>query len=170
MLADADIVPYTYSAAVTALAVAATATDVFTITGSATKIIYVWRITISGSQTSESTENVLVIKRSTADTGGTSSSVTAVPRDSKNPAATATVLSYTANPTLGTTVGTVHSVKLILPAVAPGQPANIIEHIPFGDDIQPIILRGTSEVLAVNLNSTTIVGSSFNITVEWTEA
>lgn len=163
----------TYRAAVTALTVATTATDIFTITGSATKTVKIAKILITGVATTVAFINVLMIKRSTANSAGTSVAQTAVPADSNNAAATATVLSYTTNPTLGTTVGTIYSKKLGVSTPAGGAngiaaETEINETFGFGA-VQAMVLRGTSQVLAINLNATSVAGSSFNITIEWTE-
>jgi hypothetical protein len=164
----------TYSAAVNGLTAAATPTDVFTITGSASRTVRIKKVSFSGTQTTSNDQAILLIKRSTADTGGTSAAVTAVPNDSNDAAASATALSYTANPTLGTTVGTVRSTKLLVTGDAPGNNGQYFwsEKVwTFGDNgDKEIILRGTAEVLAVNLNATaTMAGSSLNIDIEWTE-
>lgn len=157
-----------YSAAKTGLASVATATDIFTITGSASKTIKITKIGISTTRTTSGNVDILLLKRSTANSGGTSAAVTAVPHDSTNAAATGTVLSYTANPTTGTLVGAIRSEKNFINTVGGGSTDKIIWE--FGQDIsQPIVLRGTAEVLAINLNSVTINGSSFNISLEWTE-
>jgi hypothetical protein len=34
---------------------------------------------------------------------------------------------------------------------------------------QAIVLRGTSQLLSINLGSTTVTGGSYNITMRWTE-
>jgi len=159
----------TYAAASAPFTAAATATDIFTITGSATKTIRVTRIEITGTQTTGLNQNILLLKRSTADTAGTSAAVTAVPQDTNNPAATATVLSYTANPTLGTLVGNIRADKYLIPApgTLTGNPPLIWT---FGDrPEQALLLRGTAQVLAVNLNGATLAGNSFTISVSWTE-
>ena len=160
----------TYSASVVGLATALTATDIFTITGSATKTIRVSRIVVNGVQTTAAQVNVLVIKRSTANSAGTSTASTAVPYDSANAAATATVLSYTANPTLGTAVGTVSARRAFIPGAATASDAQGLEIISGDVGQQMMTLRGIAQVIAVNLNATTVAGSAFNITVEWTES
>ena len=160
----------TYSASIVGLATALTATDIFTITGSATKTVRVSRIVVNGVQTTAAQVNVLVIKRSTANTAGTSTAPTRVPYDSANAAVTATVLAYTANPTLGTTVGTVSARRAFIPGAATASDAQGLEIISGDVGQQMMTLRGIAEVLAVNLNATTVTGSAFNITVEWTEA
>ena len=165
----------TYKASITNLVAATTPTDVFTITGSATKVVRVTHLCLMGTQTTQATRSVLVIKRSAANTGGTSSACTAVPNDSNNAAATATVLAYTANPTgLGAAVGTMISRQIFIGNAAPGGNVSPIEG--GGGDLyeayrpsQAIVLRGTAQVLAINLNSVTSAGNSFDIFVEWTE-
>jgi hypothetical protein len=157
-----------YSAAVQGLAPAATPTDVFTIAGSASKVILPTKIVISCTQTTAGAIDVLFIKRSTADTLGTSTAPTAVRHDSNSAAATATLAAYTANPTLGTAVGNVGTYKLacLAPATATPQDA-LIER--FGPPGAPLLVRGTAEQLVVNLNSVTVTGGSFNIRIEWVE-
>jgi hypothetical protein len=165
--------PPTYSASATGLVAAASATDIFTLTGSGTKTIRIKRVSFSGTQTTANDLNALLIKRSTANTAGTSTDLTEVANDSNDAAATATALSYTANPTLGTTVGTVRAAKFQLSGDAPannGQYAPYEKVWRFGEDGQEeIVLRGTSQVLALNLNAVTIAGSSLNIDIEWVE-
>lgn len=156
-----------YSAAIVNSSVASNATDIFTITGSATKTIRVLRIMFTASQSTSAQRDVLFIKRSTANTGGTSTAPARIPHDSDNAAATATVLGYTANPTLGTAVGTVRAMKVFIGSTSANSDEFIAE---FGTrPSQAIVLRGTSQVLAVNLNSVTSSGGLVSISVEWTE-
>lgn len=161
--------PKTYSAAVIDAATGLLATDIFTITGSATKTIRVLEIVVSGTRSTAAETDVLVLKRSTANSGGTSTTPTAVPNDSNDAAATATVRSYTANPTTGTLVGVVRSVSIDLAATNLNSGSSSIHVWDFRHVGQPPTLRGTSEVLAVNLNGVTITGSSLDISIEWTE-
>lgn len=159
----------TYSAAITDLVAAALATDIFTITGSGTKTVRVTRIEFSGTETTGAVRDIQLIKRSAANSAGTSTTLTAGSFDSTNAAATATVRAYTANPTLGATVALVRSVAYGIPAANLSGPTN-----PFAWDFgtrpaQLVVLRGTSEVLAVNLNGVTATGSLLNLSIEWTE-
>lgn len=161
-----------YAAAIQGLVPAASATDIFTIAGSGTKTIRITRLEVSGIATTIVDTSVQFIVRSTADTGGTSTAPTAVKYDSTNPAATATIAAYTANPTgLGTSVGLVRTSKCIFNLVAPtagSESGRLIED--FGDrPAQAVVLRGATQVLAVNLNGVTISGGSLDISVEWTE-
>ena len=148
----------------------ASATDVFTVTGSATKTVKIRSVRVSGTNTGNTNALVLIVKRSTANTGGTSSNLTEVPHDSTSAAATATALSYTANPTTGSLVGNICGGLLFLPLLASSNIGMSHEFI-FGiDGYQPIVLRGTSEVFAVNLNGVALGGTTvLNIRVTWTE-
>jgi len=157
----------TYVATATGVASASSCTDLFTIYGSSSKTVRVNRIIISGTQTTGGVQDILVIKRSTADSSGTSSTLTNVPLDSNNAAATATVKSYTANPTTGTAVGTIVSRKVFVSATTATPEKLVLE---FGKGLGQVpVLRGTSEGLVVNLNGVTVTGGSFSFEVEWTE-
>jgi hypothetical protein len=161
----------TYSASILALAPATTPTDVFTITGSASKVLRVTYLEVFGIQTTAGHPVIQLVKRSTANTGGTSAAVTAVPYDSSDAAATGTVLSYTANPTaLGTSVGVVRAGRIFVPTSATASDQHGVRW-DFGtrDNGKAVVLRGTTQVLAVNLNSVTLTGGSLSINVEWTE-
>jgi hypothetical protein len=104
----------TYSASILNLSTVSGATDIFTITGSNTKVIRVRKLVFQGSSNANNVANISVIKRSTANTGGTSSVQTAVPLDSLDAAATAVVTAYTANPTVGAAVGVITNRKVFL--------------------------------------------------------
>lgn len=162
----------TYIASKTGLAAAtSSATDIFTVTGSASKTVRITRLGISATvATAAATIDIVLLVRSTANSGGTSTgSPTLVPYDSNSSAATATVLSYTANPTTGNLVGNVGAFKLFMNVAATGTSDKVV--LDFGNrPAQAIVLRGTSQVFAVNLNSqTTTNATSFDIFVEWTE-
>lgn len=163
-----DTAKATYSASAVAFAMATSPTDIFTITGSASKVIRVTRIAVTGTQSSGAMRDVLLIKRSAANTGGTSATPTMVPHDSTSSAATATVRNYTANPSgLGSAVGTMRAEKFFLAGTATVAGSLIADFGPrYG---QSIVLRGTTEVLAVNMNGVSSSGSSMTITIEWTE-
>lgn len=159
--------PTTYSAAVS-FATAATPTDVFNIIGSSTKTIRVTKIRITGTTTSGSPISVsaALIKRSTANTGGTRVPATEVAHDSTSAASTADVGHYTANPSaLGTSVGNIrtHRITFNQTGITGG---DVIWEF---TDAEPVILRGTSEQLCVNMRSTTVTGGNISISVEYQE-
>ena len=167
----------TYSAGSTFTTPAASTTDFWQIYGSSTKTIKVLRVEAAYTSGNTSTsDEVFLIKRSTANSGGTSSTVTSVPLDSTNSAATAVVRIYTANPTTGTSVGTVASgalLSVVNPGtaypIAPSQGAQVLfDHRLTG---QPVVLRGTGEGLVLNFAGTIPASSTpkIAVTVFWTE-
>jgi hypothetical protein len=157
----------TYSATFNGAVTATTPTDVFTITGVANKKIKIKYIYIDGEQTTSATIRANVIRRSSANTGGSSTTLTSVAYDQTSGASSAVVRAYTTNPTLGTTVGTVSS-KLLRINTAGSTPTPVEffnENTLIGDNT----LNSASEVLSVNLGSTTITGDTMTFTIVWTE-
>lgn len=166
----------TYSVGKTGLVPASSATDIFIIGGAANSVVRINRIEITATSTAATSAalDVQLIKRSTAAGGGTSTAPTAVPHDSNNAASVAVLAAYTANPTTGTSVGTLRSQKLIQTlATQTATDFPLIDHLSweFGSKGQPITLRAAAEQLAINLNAATATATaSFDISVEWTES
>lgn len=157
----------TYSAAVAALVPAGTPTDIFTITGSATKTVRIMSISVTGTQTTAAQRDVILLRRSSANSGGTSNALAIASHDPQSSSATAVVRSYTANPTLGTLVGNIRTKKMLISTTSGTSGEFAID---FGTrPSQAMVLRGASQVLAINLNGITSTGGSFNISIEWTE-
>lgn len=149
----------------------ATPTDISTIIGSATTTIRVTRIEISTTQTTAGINTWFVIKRSTANTGGTSATPTIVPLDSNNAAATSIVRSYTANPTaLGAAVGTMRATRILSDAT--GTTAQTVYTFDFtnGGISSGIVLRGVAQTLALNFGGAALpAGLSVSVNFEWSE-
>jgi hypothetical protein len=159
----------TYRAGMVGLVPAAAATDVFGVCGSATKTVIITRMQATGVATAATTADAIIVKRSTADTLGTSTAPALVPLDSSSVAATATALGYTANPTTGTLVGNVASQKIVLTtAAAASQMYPILQYWP-NNITQGLTLRGTAECAYLNWNAQTIAGNSINVDAEWIE-
>ena len=157
----------TYSAS-SVFTVANSATDVFTISGSATKTIYITDITLYLTATTGSNATIFGIRRSSLNTGGTSTLLTNLLLDTTNSAATAVVRSYTANPTLGTSVGNIFTTGIYVSgggttASRPFQ-WNLIPN-----QTQAITLRGTSQLFALNLNSVSFAGNVCRAQISWIE-
>lgn len=160
----------TYAAAFT-LTPAASATDFFTLTGSASKTARVSRVSCSGTATASGTGTLVALKRSTATTGGTSSAATATAFDSNYPTAAATALTFTANGTTGTLLGNLRNASLVLTP-----PTSSISVQPLAWDFgtrpgdQAPTLRGTSEVFALNgAGASFPAGTALLCNVTWTE-
>jgi hypothetical protein len=157
----------TFSAAASFIP-AASATDVFAIVGGSTKAIYVTRVIVSGIQTTAGNIECVLIKRSSANTGGTFVAANMIPHDSGNAAATALVGHYTANPTSGTSLGAVRRERLFVPASGSVTPH---DHVvwDFETTGQPIVLKNASQLLTVNLLGATLAGGLLSVSAEWYE-
>jgi hypothetical protein len=160
----------TFSAGTVAYSVySTTPTDVLTISGSATKVIRVKRVGVSGRATGAGQLDVSLVKHTVANTGGGPVALTAVPHDTTvNPVATAVVNTYASAPSItgGTTFRAQQS---NVSAAGSGGAATPVEWH-FGDvNDQAVVLRGVAEQIAINLNGVAPAGSVLNIFLEWTE-
>lgn len=146
---------------------AASPSDVCVLGGSASKLVRVLKMKIACTQSSAGTVNAQLVKRSSADTGGTSSSGTAVPHDSTDSAATATFKNYTANPTLGSAIGALDGYRLFTPTTALyggyGAEKN------FGLEGKALELSGTAQQVAWNLNGVSLSSGACTCSAEWEE-
>ncbi len=161
----------TYMAASSAFTPGTTPQDVFSLTGNATTNVYVQKMGISTLQTTAGFNAWFLAKRSTANSGGTSAAVTAVPVQSGNAAAAATLLQYTVNPTAGSLIANLWAgfVNASAPATA-GVGSNILEldfESMYG---QPIALLSAAQVLAWNFNGAALPsGLSVLAWAQWFE-
>lgn len=176
--APVDGAKATYAFARSTFAIAATPTDVAIINGSATKTVRITRIEIDALCTAATAGalEVQLVKRSAANTGGTSTgSPTGVAYDSNDPAPTSSVTCYTANPSaLGTSVGIVRDSKIV-PVLSPFTATDFPQHDKliwdFGNRPEKaLVLNNANEGYAINLVGATIpAGLSMGISVELTE-
>ena len=152
---------------------AASATDIAAITGSATKIVRVTKVVLTGIATAAAVIDVLAIKRSAADTAGTITSQTGiVNHDSSDVVATAVVNAITVNATLGATgskYGTAKNSKCgLLTAAGSVAPRPTVWDFG-GRGEKHVVLRGIADWLAVNLNGVQSAGQVMSIEITWTE-
>lgn len=163
---------HAYYASVTALALAVSATDVFTITGAPGRVIRPVIFGVSGVATADGAFSVVALRRSTANTLGTSTVRAAVPSVSfgpfgePTPPARGTVRAYTANPTPGTLVGDMMSKRLTFSATA-GAGETLFDFR--GHYRVETKLLSELEVLAINLAGVTVTGGLLDAWVVWTE-
>ena len=167
----------TYSAAFIGLVPAASTTDMICLAGSATKTVKLTSLKLSGSGTAISVP-VTLLKRVTADTGGTAASTTANPantiskRDSGNATATAVPIAYTANPTIVDTSPTyIDSAQMGVVATTVGLIGApiIFDYTVDGAQLrQAPTLKGVAEQICVNLNATSAT-ALLTGTMTWTE-
>lgn len=149
----------------------ATPTDICTLQGSATKLIKIYKIRLSNTQTTTGINNWFIVKRSAVDNGGTSVSLTPVAMDSSEISPTGVPKYWSAVPaSLGAAVGTVS--QRLIPAPAPA--SNAVAFYEF--DYSPvtggkaITLRSAAETVAVNFNGAALpTGLSTECEFLWTE-
>lgn len=157
-----------YMATTVALAPSATATDIITITGSASKTVVVTKWTLSTVQTAAGSNTYIWLKRSSTDTAGTSTTATVVPLDSAFVAGTAVVTNYTANPTAGSLVGNLKSIKLFA-GTGTVQQETYEWDMTNGGAIRGITLNGAAQQLCLNMNGSAAAGLNVYSTIEWYE-
>lgn len=144
---------------------ASSTTDIAILPGNASNTVLVTRVTLTCTQTTAGQINVELLKRSTADTGGTSSGFTEVPDDSSYAAASSALLSYTVTgPTVGTAVGDLDNLQIGCMAAGTATPNDIYIFKP----AKPIVLRGTAQQIALNLGGA-LTGGNVTVTFEWME-
>ena len=159
----------TYSYSSQANTPAATPTDIFKIAGSATKTIRITRIAIGGIAGTAGWLKIALVRRSTAGSGGTATNPTAMKHDTNDPAATATLTLYTANPTVGTAVGTLHASRVFLPLVTVTSAPQTVWEFTHRNE-EGIVLRGTTDILCINGVGDTVPASGvLDIDVTWIE-
>ena len=162
----------TYVYAISATAPYATPTDWIVIRGSGTKTIKIVRVEISGAATA-ATEVIFTLKKHTiANTAGTSTTPTPMKHDSNDGAATATVLLYSAAPTIDATATIWKSVRMTL-AVAPAATTNNPDRYvyDYADEVyEPLVLRGTAQEFAINFAGAAVpAGGVYDVSVTFTE-
>lgn len=159
----------TYTSVIRGVASAAAPTDILTITGSSSCTTKVWLINIEANQTTIGRGDIILIKRSAVNEGGTSVVASLIPFDATDIAGSSTIRTYTANPAgLGTSAGNVYATTYEYKAT--GDKPDILG-IEFGKSLltKAITLNGAAESLCVNLNGVTLTGGSFNFIVVITE-
>lgn len=170
--------PATYSAAfapsANGTAVATSTTDFWCIAGSGSKTVFITLITLTGISGAAAIDaRVNLIVRSALDTGGTPTTITAVPHDSNNAVATATVTSFAANPaSLGAAVATIKGYVAVRQSSAvnqPGGPFFFLQEV-WGAirGAQPLTLRGAAQSACLNSNAVTTMSNAM-VNVEWYE-
>lgn len=164
-----DTTKATYSAGASFSPVATTPGDVVVIGGSGTKTIIVRRLEFSLTGGAATQTVVSAVKRSTADSGGTPAAANMVPHHSTDSAATASVNIYTANPTPGTSVGNVRTIKYLVTTGTGAQAPIVAWDFSNHGNKKGIVLSGTAQQLVISLNGTTLTTPSMDFSCEWTE-
>lgn len=159
-------------------------TDEICIAGSATKVIRLGRISIGGSASAVVNLPVTILRRASLDTGGTAATTTANPgvttqiasRDTgqaPNLGAKATLVSYTAAPTIVDTAPVyIDSGTMTLQTTGTtAGGANLIFDWSrdIENNVQPPTLRGAAQQICVNFNGTSPGTALLNGSLTWSE-
>ena len=175
----------TYSSAFFGLVPPASATDMVCIAASATKTVRLDRVVITGYAGTAVALPIQVVRRVSLDTGGTAASTTANPgittqiasRDTglaTNLSASATLVSYTAVPTIN------DSAPVYLDSAVLGLAANTVGVVSvpavfdWSRDIEnnvqvPTLAKGSTQQICVNFGAVSITSGSLNGQITWTE-
>lgn len=171
LIAAADNEPEraTYGAGVASFNPAANPTDIVTITGAAGKIVRIKSISLSALSSATGNTRINLIRRSTANTGGTFATVTGFPHDTMDGPPSAVVRTYTVNPAaLGTQVGILHTGRLLFPQT-PTQLTPVSWQWTWINE-KAIILRGANDMLAISMGGdATPTSGAIDIDLLWTE-
>lgn len=137
---------------------AANPNDWITVTPTSSRVVGITNVTFFGTCPTPTTIDILLLKRSSLNTGGTSSLVAATPTDEVPPwlSTNASVLVYTVNPvTLGNIMG-VAAAPIKLNLGPPG--AAGFASLDFGtrNVVPPLKLRSINHQFAINLNGVSL--------------
>lgn len=165
----------TYRAATIAVLVPAVTVAVpwLIIIGSATQTVRLQRIQISGlTLTAVAYLHANLAKYSTNASGGTSTTLAAVPLDSTSASATAVVKAYTAIPTAGTKIGDISSKRFMgqaTTAAAGGVPDFVEFDFRNLGEQSSVVLRGTTQEAGLYWQTAPATTVSLLAELEWTE-
>lgn len=168
----------TFAASGFGIVPAASATDVACITGSATKVVRVQSVRVSGTAGTLVSLPIILTKHTVANTGGTAAVTTALPVPvsldttvATTASATATTTAYTANPTVDSTALTIDGMVAsfnVTSALVNGSQA-FFDYKNRNFMTAPT-LRGVAQQLCVNLNAISVSSGLLAISFTWTEA
>ena len=169
-----------YAATAVGLGVASSPTDIACITGSATRIVRIQQVKVSGTITTQLVVPAFLVKRASANTGGTPATSTALPvpyaLDSNDATVTATTTAWTANPTIvDTSPGYIDSAVLVL-SKADGTNGSgntgVVWDYQLHQYMEAPTLRSAAQQICVNLNANagTMTGNAISVTFRWTES
>ncbi len=148
---------------------AANATDVFRLVGSATKLIRLKSIYISGTSTTAANIIVNIILRTAVNTGGTPVAITPASHDMGDDAVAATLQYYSANPSALGAGATIRGGRLNLAPAANGAIDRLLFDWSWHNDKSPI-LQSAAQSICVNLGGAAVpAGGSLDISCEWSE-
>jgi hypothetical protein len=149
-----------------------TATDIAQFPGVAGVTAKIQGILISAVATARADGNLSIIRRSAANTAGTTGNASVAKADTRDAAASCQPVHYTAHPTaLGATAGTLIGQHFIQPAAASDNllPNIFIDFRQFNGG-KPVRVQGATDFLSVNVPAALGgTGNAWAITWIWTE-
>jgi hypothetical protein len=165
-LSDNDPTRGTYSIFIPGVTPAATPTDILTLQGSASKLIRVRQIIITGIATAASNVQILVNRRTTPNTAGTKTNPALVAHDPSDDAATCVLALYSANPSgLGASLGIQDGGRLNLAPAANGGIDRLLLQYGWLNDKAPV-LNGISDFLCIGLGGAAMpAGGNFDFSI-----
>lgn len=166
----------TYAAYSVGLVPASAATDIFCINASSTRNISVREIMLSGTAGTAITTPVLVYRRVSLDTGGTAATSLAAPAAvamiSTDPASSATLIAYTANPTVVDASPSLLEAPAVSFSVTTGTNSPVLIYGGTNVDIQSKgfdLLKGSTQQICLNLNAVSITSGVLSVGMKWVE-
>ncbi len=143
--------------------------DLVALGGSATKLIRLKGVIVSGTATSATNIGLYIFKRTAGYTGGTPTAITRVAADSTDPASTATLVHYA---TAGATAGAgtmIDGCRLNLAPAANGSIDRFLFQYTWQNDKAPN-LRGVTEFIGIGMNGVSMpAGGALDVALVWTE-
>lgn len=164
----------TFAASTSGFAIASNGTDVACLTGSATKTVRVQQVRLSGTAGTQIIIPAILVRRVTVDSAGTAVTMTPFAMDTNNVASTVSAVAYyTGNPTINDTAPQTIDVASWLLGTTAGVNGLVAPFTLFDwterNFMQAPIIRGTSQQLCINVNTTSPSASLANISFKWTE-
>ena len=149
-----------------------TATDIWAFPGVAGKTAKIQWISVTTTATAAATGDMTLVRRSAADTAGTSANASIAQADTRDAAASCQPIHYTAHPTaLGATAGTMFATRFVQPAAStlspyPGYFFDLRNY----NGGRGIRVQGTTDFIYLNVPAALGgAGNAYDITVCWTE-
>lgn len=167
----------TYSATSVGLVPASSATDIYCISAGTSKNVSIRRIAISGTAGTAITTPFLIYRRSALGTSGTAATglalPVATPLNPTDPASTATLTAYTANPTVASSPILMDALMVDLPVTTAAGGATTVANI-YGTGLDFFnrgldINKNTTSQICVNLNGVSVSSGVLNINMQWQE-
>lgn len=168
---------YTYSAVSIGLVPPASATDIFCISGSGARAISIKQIRMGLSGTAAAVP-ITLLRRASLDTGGTAATSTAAPVAAPNmstdPASSATLIAYTAVPTIvDASPVYLRTSKYVTAAATAQGPAPIVwqagEAVSIFSKAFNIPKGNVVQQICINMNATTVTSPVADIDITWIE-